>query len=1173
MKNAAQAIALAIVGIFLCSLSVGMMTDLYREPSAELEPEPVVQLAPSDPGHNVFAQYLTSDNCSVCAAYGSPAHDQAKNSLPGRYVYISYHGASFSNLRDAEAGNIAPIYGVNHLKVTSGAPKTSFGDENPISGCGSRTCWDPYISSGGNMHITATDYAVLVEQTANSGGTTTIDISVSYAGTGTAPANLVLYAAVTEKVCHSHPYNDGSKGHNCWESWLLNNGGYTSASGSVVNGGTGFEILNLGSGKVTKSWTVPTNLVSGGVSNMNTVAALYSTWSTSSNMADVYGASDSTIGATKDLAVSGLTITNNQGASSYLPGDIITLEADVKNVDFLDYNGGGSLQFYHKNGATSNTIASVNIPAINAAPGSPHFTGTATFDTSNIQWAENAWSTNFGARIVGANGDSRTGNNVVEVGFNHDRVPLAKAAQVVGLTEVDRGGFVTILARGVADDNVDNIDSMSFDVEVSATGQNNWDSTVVSGGDTVLYRDSPSEGREYFVTPTGAMASGDYDVRTRTVDNRGQTSDWLVASAVFELANGRPIITADPVPTVMCDLSTRVSMVDHITDPETSLSDLVVSSSSPNFVAWHPSSEEIEVIFPYENGCPLGQKGIEIRVDDGGDYSGDGELPYGTLLFNVIENGQPRWDGLPIQVVDEGGTGFLMLGTFLSDTDDTGASVDASTLSLQIIENSNPDVITAELNGNTLGYQTVDDDVNGLAVITLRASDGESFSDQTVTIRINPVNDAPRLDLTGIEEIDLKTNEPKIINLNSRLTDIDSPEGTYMVEYPESTERGSARLLENGELFLEFEQVGPQVVTITTTDGYAENTYEIAVNVFDSVPFVIAKTDDGSGHMYVKMMNTYETQTPIANFSLTDAAPSFTLISMTWNLCTELTGNCEGFWQYDLDMSRSTTGWSQEMNIPSDDFGGLARPNGMRNMDYISLDIRAVDTSGQEYKTTEPTKWLTTEPLPSPDAMDAELLAWYVSDLEADIANTQEQIANDVSGDIAALEQILMTLKSDYKTACEDTRAVCQSDGARSNAAEDESSALSTDTILIVLGVLILAALLGLIFTRNNSGRPEELKWDPTNLPAHDMVANSMYGGAQQLFQQPAPHVAAVAQQPTPYTAPVVQHPAPVSAIVEHTPAPQPAGPPLPSTGLPAGWTMEQWAYYGQQYLDRLRGQ
>ncbi len=27
-------------------------------------------------------------------------------------------------------------------------------------------------------------------------------------------------------------------------------------------------------------------------------------------------------------------------------------------------------------------------------------------------------------------------------------------------------------------------------------------------------------------------------------------------------------------------------------------------------------------------------------------------------------------------------------------------------------------------------------------------------------------------------------------------------------------------------------------------------------------------------------------------------------------------------------------------------------------------------------------------------------------------------------------------------------------------------------------------------------------------------------------------------------------------------------GPPLPATGLPPGWTEEQWAYYGQQYLD-----
>ena len=26
-------------------------------------------------------------------------------------------------------------------------------------------------------------------------------------------------------------------------------------------------------------------------------------------------------------------------------------------------------------------------------------------------------------------------------------------------------------------------------------------------------------------------------------------------------------------------------------------------------------------------------------------------------------------------------------------------------------------------------------------------------------------------------------------------------------------------------------------------------------------------------------------------------------------------------------------------------------------------------------------------------------------------------------------------------------------------------------------------------------------------------------------------------------------------------------GPPLPATGLPDGWTMEQWNYYGEQWL------
>ncbi len=47
--------------------------------------------------------------------------------------------------------------------------------------------------------------------------------------------------------------------------------------------------------------------------------------------------------------------------------------------------------------------------------------------------------------------------------------------------------------------------------------------------------------------------------------------------------------------------------------------------------------------------------------------------------------------------------------------------------------------------------------------------------------------------------------------------------------------------------------------------------------------------------------------------------------------------------------------------------------------------------------------------------------------------------------------------------------------------------------------------------------------------------------------------------------------PAPIPApMPAPTPAPAPvAGPPLPATGLPVGWTMEQWQHYGHQWLQQ----
>jgi hypothetical protein len=41
-------------------------------------------------------------------------------------------------------------------------------------------------------------------------------------------------------------------------------------------------------------------------------------------------------------------------------------------------------------------------------------------------------------------------------------------------------------------------------------------------------------------------------------------------------------------------------------------------------------------------------------------------------------------------------------------------------------------------------------------------------------------------------------------------------------------------------------------------------------------------------------------------------------------------------------------------------------------------------------------------------------------------------------------------------------------------------------------------------------------------------------------------------------------------AIAEPEVDQAPQGPPVPADGLPSGWTMDQWEWYGAEYLEKL---
>ena len=92
----------------------------------------------------------------------------------------------------------------------------------------------------------------------------------------------------------------------------------------------------------------------------------------------------------------------------------------------------------------------------------------------------NAWKTSFGARLTGLTGDGLVSNNLKVEAMNHDRPPLAKQATVSGDNVIERGSIFKVIAKGSANDDVDTIDTMTFELEVSPAGQNQWDGSIDS---------------------------------------------------------------------------------------------------------------------------------------------------------------------------------------------------------------------------------------------------------------------------------------------------------------------------------------------------------------------------------------------------------------------------------------------------------------------------------------------------------------------------------------------------------------------------------------------------------------------------------------------------------------------------------------------------------------------
>ena len=966
-----HSVAPLILTALMVLMSWGALIDAVQEAENEssviaLETEDVVYGA-SDPGHVVFSQYITSDNCGYCYQYGSPAHHKLKNDFPDRFVYVSYQSLSYGDTDTTRAGNTANY---NWPWTTGGAPDSYWGDrlDERASGCGSNTCYDTIFSSGGGMTAATTSQYSMGAGVSGSGSNLAITITSQFVGTGTAPSNVYLYAALTEETCHSYTYSDGSKGHNCWKAWLTSGNSYKSQSGGS---GSAFETVSLAGGnQVSFTWSVPASLVSGGANNAMVVAALMTgAPSTGASNEHTLSAIDSSMNP-MDLSMTDFTYSNlDAQTTGFLPGDTLKFDATVGNTGTEDYSSGGQIQIYQvsSSGSESPIGSAVQLNSLNVGQTQSI---SEQFDTSSIQMDQNDPQTVFRAKLTGTQGEKDpVGNNVRVVYAAHDMIPSTSKPIANGNTAIDRGETLDFEVTGLPNDNVDDLGSMTAEIQTSANGANQWSSDWFTGG-ALMGVGTGNERYVFTVTPPNSAGSGDYDVRARMTDARGQVGDWSpINSNAYALMNGLPmVVTSDNIdeapgncpaypgqPTVKVETIERIDVSGIICDAETPLDQLVISSSNPAFRAWDAAAGEIEVKFDVVQTNLQNEvvtQPIQFTINDGEDTN------TGTLHIMVIENGAPRWASLPTQSFNEGDGSSVVLTSYLTDTDNEGDFASPNDLILTVQYISNSSLMTAGFtgpNGHRLNIDGANDDAFGTGMVVVRATDSDGqYADTEVTVIVANVNDAPTLDVSTFDNLKIKVSDEFNFDVLANMYDVDDPvEPLYVSVSCDTWKTGSRYNPLDGAIKAWFEEEGIHTISIVVSDVHDDlNAYYVTVEVIDSLPLVWSENAQ-SGDLMAHADNLYINENPTFNVTH-HSGLGLTDVAIEWAICNKDSGICTDFGTEDAG------------NLDSVYTFTLSKSQGeMLFHDQVKLTVTAIDSDGFDRETSVAAEFDVTEERPS----------------------------------------------------------------------------------------------------------------------------------------------------------------------------------------------------------------
>lgn len=1044
--------ALALVFLMLTMSQIGLIEcEEIDSQNNELEME-AAPLFASSPGHSVFGEYVGAHWCGPCMSSASPSLNNLKTSNPDDFTYVSFFQGSGTGWPDDAIGSSGTRR--DHvMAASSGYPTFSFADEQTGScykvGAGGTSFYDNDYTSGGCMAPSSSDFTMELSTSLDSAGQiVTTDLTITYLGS-IPSVSVYVYAAVTE---HSgaENYDDGYKPHHVFRSWLLN------------TNNNGFEQVILSPNTPSElSWDESLSVVRAAdgktqYENFWPVVALMDGPHTSYN--NFYAAIDLDMAPLVDIGISDFIIEGNPG---FIQGDNLVLSSSLQNNGVDAYLDGGNIDIYYLDGLEEVYLGGASINNNLATGATQEF--SVNFDTSSIAMQPSGTSV-FRARLSNLDGDRIASNNYADVSGLHDLPPVPSTPTAVSSPNVNRGSTVQFEVSAIANDLVDTMNTMYPTLQYSESGLESWDDTWIEGPEII--GNGGNSRYQYSINTELTSEVGNYDLRVMWTDAGGQNSGWLESSDAFLLQNSVPVIYSSSsneyagMPTVKVDSDEAISIIGLINDAETPLQLLEITSDDTEFISWDPMSLEITVRFSQvirdSHGNPLPQ-GIYFNVNDGDDTNS------GLILFNVIENGAPRWSPINTQSFDEGGYGSITFTNYLSDTDDSGNSVPVAGLSLSILDISDGTFVEANLNGHSLSLVSLDDDQFGIVDITVRASDGIKYSDTTVTFHILNVNDAPRIDLTGIEDITLQTGDVSNILLSERITDVDNSDDEIWIVVSNEVTGSTQWNPITGILSMSWQESGVQTVSVTAEDRYGDVTSSIIqVNVVDELPLVWK--NGALGDLIISLDTTdYYTNPSVEISNVGELVLSE--ITVFWSICNTVTGICH------------TSGISHNFGpFIVNHIGG----EGLGIGDYMTFTVRAVDEDGMDRVTEETLKFHSTLP------------ALIIDD----------------------------------------------------NQSEDINEANSGMGILMISGImsLVLLLLITLLLSINVALRRKKQSQD-----------------VYDTYDQPSVKPLSYQVNNTPKNS---------SRIA---PPPPPLMAQLPPGGLPDGWSMEQWHYYGEEYLRRVK--